>query len=147
MTIKTRLTEEMKRAMKGKEKQRLAVIRLIQAAVKQREVDERIELDDTQLLQILDKMKKQRRDSITAYSQAGRDDLVAQEEYETTVIDEFLPQQLTPDEIEKMVVAAIAESGAEGIKEMGKVMAILKPQLQGRADIGKVSGAVKAALT
>lgn len=132
--------------MKGGEKARLGVIRLMLAAVKQREVDERIELDDSQVLAVLDKMVKQRRDSISQYSAAGREDLAAVEAAEITVIQEFLPEGLSEDEILAIITAAIADSGAESVRDMGKVMAIVKPQVQGRADVGVVSGLVKQKL-
>ncbi len=132
--------------MKGGDKARLAVVRLMLAAVKQREVDERIELDDSQVLAVLDKMVKQRRDSIQQYGDAGRDDLVAQEAAEIEVIQEFLPTALSDDEISAIIEAAIAETGAESMRDMGKVMGIVKPQVQGRADVGQVSGRVKQRL-
>ena len=144
--LKQQITDAMKAAMKSGEKARLGVIRLILAAVKQREVDERIELDDTQVLAVLDKMIKQRRDSIEQYGNAGRDELAAAEAAEIDVIDEFMPTALSDDEIATIVAGAIAESGAESIRDMGKVMAIVKPQVQGRADVGKVSGLVKQKL-
>jgi len=133
--------------MKAKEKEKLKVIRLILAAIKQREVDERIELDDTQVLQLLDKMIKQRRDSIEAFDKAGRDDLSTIEREETLVIQDYLPQQLSESEIEALIDQAISESGAQGMKDMGKVMGILRPQLQGRADVGAASGKIKAKLS
>lgn len=132
--------------MKGGDKARLAIVRLMLAAVKQREVDERIELDDSQVLAVLDKMVKQRRDSIQQYGDAGRDDLVAQEAAEIEVIQEFLPTALSDDEISAIIEAAIAETGAESMRDMGKVMGIVKPQVQGRADVGQVSGRVKQRL-
>lgn len=132
--------------MKGGDKARLAIVRLMLAAVKQREVDERIELDDSQVLAVLDKMVKQRRDSIQQYGDAGRDDLVAQEAAEIEVIQEFLPTALSDDEINAIIEAAIAETGAESMRDMGKVMGIVKPQVQGRADVGQVSGRVKQRL-
>jgi uncharacterized protein YqeY len=144
--LKQRLHDEMKAAMKGGDKQRLGVIRLILAAVKQREVDERIELADDQVLAVLDKMVKQRRDSVSQYEQAGRNELAAQENYEIGVIQEFLPAALTPEEIDTLVSEAIAGTGATTIKDMGKVMGILKPKVQGRADVGAVSTLVKARL-
>ena len=132
--------------MKGGDKARLAVVRLMLAAVKQREVDERIDLDDSQVLAVLDKMVKQRRDSIQQYGDAGRDDLVAQEAAEIEVIQEFLPTALSDDEIDAIIDAAITETGAESMRDMGKVMGIVKPQVQGRADVGQVSGRVKQRL-
>lgn len=144
--LKQEVTNAMKAAMKGGDKERLATIRLILAAVKQVEVDERRDLEDADLLAVLDKMVKQRRDSIAQYNDAGRDDLAAQEETEMAVIQDFLPQPLTDAEIEELIKAAVAETGAESMRDMGKVMGILKPQLQGRADMGKVSGQIKALL-
>ena len=136
----------MKAAMRAKEKERLATIRLMLAEIKRVEVDERIELDDTRILAILDKMLKQRRDSIEQFEQAGRDELAAQERSEMTVIQEFMPAQLDAAEIEQLIADAIASTGAESMRDMGKVMGILKPQLQGRADMGAVSAAIKAKL-
>jgi uncharacterized protein YqeY len=144
--LKQQITDAMKAAMKSGDKARLAVIRLMLAAIKQREVDERIELDDTQVLAVLDKMVKQRRDSIQQYGDAGRDDLAAQETAEVEVIQEFLPAALGDDEIAAIIAAAIQESGAASMRDMGKVMGIVKPQVQGRADVGKVSGLVKQQL-
>ena len=136
----------MKAAMKAREKERLATIRLIQAEFKRVEVDERIEIDDARALAILDKMVKQRRDSARQYSDAGRDELAAQENAEIAVIQEFLPTQLSEDELLAMVDAAIAAAGASGMQAMGAVMGQLKPQLAGRADMGAVSKLVKARL-
>lgn len=146
MSLKARIQEDMKSAMRGGDKRRLGVIRLILAAIKQREVDERIELDDAQVLAVLDKMVKQRRESLSQYEQAGRADLADQEQFELEVIQAYLPQPLTATEIDALIAAAIADTGAAGIKDMGKVMAQLKPQLQGRADMGAVSGQIKAKL-
>ena len=144
--LKNRLMDDMKAAMKAGEKARLGTIRLINAAVKQREVDERIELDDTQVLAVLDKMVKQRRDSITQFEQAGREDLAAGERFELEVIQDYLPAALSDDEISALMEAAIGETGAASMKDMGKVMAVLKPQLQGRADMGAVSKQVRSRL-
>ena len=144
--LKQQITDEMKAAMKSGDKPRLAVVRLVLAAIKQREVDERIELDDSQVLAVLDKMVKQRRDSIKQYGDAGRDDLVAQEAAEVDIIQEFLPAALTEEEVAAIVDQAIADSGAESMRDMGKVMGLVKPQVQGRADVGKVSGLVKQKL-
>jgi len=141
-----RIKDDMKAAMKGGDKSRLAVIRLILAAIKQVEVDERIALDDTRTLQVLDKMLKQRRESIRQFADAGRNDLVAIEEAEVLVIQDFMPQALTEAEIDGMVKAAVTESGAESVKDMGKVMALLKGKMQGRADMSVVSAKIKAAL-
>ena len=142
-----RIKEEMKTAMKSGNKSRLAVIRLILAAIKQVEVDERIELDDERTIQVLDKMLKQRRESIRQFSEAGRTDLVANEEAEVAVIQDFLPKALTDQEIEAMIQAAIADSGAGSLKDMGKVMALLKGKMQGRADMSIVSSKIKVALS
>jgi uncharacterized protein len=144
--LKARLTDDMKAAMKGGDKPRLAVIRLINAAIKQREVDERIELDDQQVLAVLDKMVKQRRDSIKQYSDAGRTDLADAEQAEVEVIQEYLPAALSDDEIAAIVEQAVAEVGATSMADMGKVMGKVKPQVQGRADVGAVSKMVKAKL-
>jgi uncharacterized protein YqeY len=144
--LKQQIQDEMKAAMKGGDKPRLGIIRLIMAAIKQREVDERIELDDEQILAVLDKMVKQRRDSIRQYEDAGRQELADQEQYEITVLQEFLPEALSEAEIEAAVAQAISDSGAASMKDMGKVMGKLKPALQGRADMGAVSGMVKKAL-
>ncbi|MCF7986179.1 MAG: GatB/YqeY domain-containing protein [Methylovulum sp.] len=141
-----RIKDEMKSAMKSGDKARLGVIRLILSAVKQVEVDERIVLDDERTIQVLDKMLKQRRESIRQFADAGRDDLVVIEEAEVLVIQDFLPQALTDAEIEAMVNTAVAESGATSVKEMGKVMALLKSKMQGRADMSVVSEKIKAAL-
>ena len=145
--LKSRLNDDVKAAMRAKEKERLGVLRLVTAAIKQREVDERIELDDAQVLAVLDKMVKQRRDSISQYEGAGRQDLADKEKFELELIQQYLPAALEPAELEQMVKDAIAASGAESIKDMGKVMAQLKPQVQGRADMGQVSQQVKQALS
>ncbi|MGB5325705.1 MAG: GatB/YqeY domain-containing protein [Pseudomonadales bacterium] len=145
-STKTRISDAMKAAMRAKEKERLATIRLIMSEFKRFEVDERKEVDDVQALVILDKMLKQRRDSIEQFEKAGRNELAAIEAAEITVIQSFMPAQLGPEEIAAMIDAAVTESGAEGVRDMGKVMAILKPQLQGRADLGKVSGEIKRKL-
>ena len=144
--IKNRINEDVKAAMRSKDKERLGALRLIQAAFKQKEVDERIELNDEQTLAILDKMAKQHRDSIAQFTEAGRDDLVEVEQKELDIIEEYLPAQLSEDEINSLIEDAISETGAESMKDMGKVMGKLKGQLQGRADMGKVSGLIKARL-
>jgi len=144
--LKQQITDAMKAAMKCGDKARLGVVRLMLAAIKQREVDERIELDDSQVLAVLDKMVKQRRDSIQQYGDAGRDDLVAQEASEIEVIQEFLPAGLSEAKIMAIIEAAIAETGAESMRDMGKVMGIVKPKVQGRADVGQVSSLVKQKL-
>jgi uncharacterized protein YqeY len=146
MSLKARLTDDMKAAMKGGEKDRLQVIRLANAAIKQREVDERITLDDAQVLAVLEKMVKQRRDSVSQYEAAGREDLAAVERYEISVIQGYLPQPLSEAEVEALVAAAIAESGAAGPQDMGKVIGLLKPRVAGRADMGALSGLVRKKL-
>lgn len=144
--LKERIVEDMKAAMRAKEKDRLMTVRSILAVIKQQEVDTREELSDTDVLAILDKLSKQRRESISQYSAAGRDDLVAQEELELGFIQEYLPEPLTDDEIQGLVAEAIAGTGANSMQDMGKVMAHLKPLAQGRADMGKISGLIKSAL-
>lgn len=145
--LKAQLKDAQKAAMRAKDKERLAVIRSMLAELKRIEVDERIELDDTRILAVLDKMLKQRRDSISQFEAADRHDLADQEKYEMGVIQEFLPAQLTEAEIAELIDAAIASTGATGMQDMGKLMGQLKPQLQGRADMGKVSGQIKARLS
>ncbi len=144
--LKERIKEDMKSAMKGGEKFRLGVIRLILAAIKQIEVDQRIELDNDQVIAVLDKMQKQRRESIKQYRDGGREDLAEVEEAEVEVIQIYLPQALSEAEIDAMVHQAIAESGAASVKDMGKVMGLLKVSMQGRADMSVVSTKIKAAL-
>jgi len=146
-TLRDTIKAAMKAAMKAREKERLGTIRLIQAEFKRIEVDERIEIDDARALAVLDKMIKQRRDSAKQYEDAGREELAAQENFEIEVIQEFLPAQLSEAELIAMVDAAIAASGASGMQAMGPVMGQLKPQLQGRADVGAVSKMVKERLT
>ena len=146
MSLKAQLFEDMKTAMKAGEKDRLGVIRLINAAIKQREVDERIEITDVVVLAVLEKMLKQRRDSVTQFEAAGREDLASVERYEITVVQAYLPAQMEQAELEAAVLASIAESGAKGPADMGKVMAVLKPKVAGRADMGALSGLVKKAL-
>lgn len=146
MSLKDRIQQDVKDAMRAREKQRLATIRLITAAIKQREVDERIELDDEQVLLILDKMCKQRRESISQFEKAGRDDLIAVEVREMEIIQGYLPKQLGDDEIAALIDAAMSDTGATSIKDMGKVMGQLKPKLQGRADMSAVSTMIKARL-
>ena len=146
MSLKAKITEDMKTAMRARESARLAAIRLLLAAIKQREVDERIELDDAGVLAVIDKMLKQRRDSITQYEAAGRTDLADAEKFEVAILTGYMPQALSQAEVEAAVAEAIAASGAKGMQDMGKVMAELKPKLAGRADMGQVSGLVKAAL-
>jgi len=144
MTLKERVTEDMKAAMRAKDPARLSAVRLLLAAMKQKEVDERIELSDADVLGIIDKMVKQRRESIAQYEKAARADLVAVEKFEIEVLSAYLPQQMGEAELAQAIAAAVAESGASGVKDMGKVMALLKPKLAGRADMGKVSELVKA---
>ena len=146
MSLKLQLTDAMKAAMRAKDKPRLGAIRLILSEVKRIEVDERIEVDDARMLVLLDKMTKQRRDSIAQYESAGRQELADIEIAEIAVIQEFLPVALTDAEIAELIQQAIVESGAESMRDMGKVMAVIKPKIQGRADGGAVSNLVKAAL-
>lgn len=145
-TLKARIKDEMKAAMRAKEKQRLTTIRSIQAEIKRIEVDERIDVDDARLLVVLDKMCKQRRDSIQQYTDGGRADLAEVEQAEMAILQEFLPAQLSEDEIKALITEAIASTGAESMKDMGKVMGVLKPKLQGRADMGEVSKLIKSSL-
>lgn len=145
--LKNRVKDEMVAAMKGGDKRRLGAIRLLLAAIKQREVDERIELDDTQVLVVLDKMVKQRRDSIEQYEKAGRTELAEQEAFEISLLQEFLPAALSDAEIDVLIDQAIVSTGATSIKDMGRVMGKIKPQAQGRADLGEVSVRVKARLS
>ncbi|MFN4238097.1 MAG: GatB/YqeY domain-containing protein [Vogesella sp.] len=146
MSLKARISEDMKSAMKARETERLAAIRLLMAAIKQKEVDERVELDDAGITAVVDKMLKQRRDSITQYETANRQDLADKEKAEMAVLTAYLPQQLTAEEIDVMIDGAIAASGAAGMQDMGKVMALLKPHMAGRADMGAVSARIKAKL-
>ncbi len=146
MTLKARLFEDMKAAMRAGEKDRLGVIRLVNAAIKQREVDERIEVDDTQVLAILEKMLKQRRDSVSQFDAAGRGDLSAVENYEIGVIQTYLPAQLSAAEVDEIIAASIVESGATSAKDMGKVMGLVKPKVAGRADMGKLSEIIRTKL-
>ncbi len=145
--LKAQITDAMKTAMREKDKARLGVIRLMTSAMKQIEVDERIELDDARILTILDKMLKQRRESIKQYEAAERQELADQEAFEITIIQEFMPSQLTDDEISAIIDEAVAATGASSMKDMGKVMGIIKPKLAGRADMGAVSGKIKAKLS
>jgi uncharacterized protein len=146
MSLKQRLTDDMKAAMKAGEKERLGTIRLINAAIKQKEVDERIELDDTQVLAILEKMVKQRKDSVTQYEAAGREELAAIERAEIVVIEQYLPAKLGEAEVLAAIDAAIAETGANSAADMGKLMGVLKPRLAGQADMGLVSKLIKTRL-
>jgi uncharacterized protein YqeY len=147
VSLKARITEDMKTAMRAKDSARLGAIRLLLAALKQREVDERIELDDTQVIEAIEKMLKQRRDSISQYEAANRQDLVDVEKFEVTVLQTYLPQALTEDEVNALLEKVIAETAASGIKDMGKVMAAIKPLVVGRVDMGKISGLIKARLS
>jgi uncharacterized protein YqeY len=146
MALKDRITEDMKTAMRAGEKERLGTVRLALAAIKQREVDERISLDDTQVLAVLEKMIKQRREAITQFQSGGRADLVARESAEITVLQQYLPAQMSEAEIDTLIQEAITSSGATSIKDMGKVMAVLKPKAQGRADMGALSARIKQKL-
>ncbi|GLQ86604.1 GatB/YqeY domain-containing protein [Dyella flagellata] len=146
MSLKQQLTEDMKTAMRGGDKDRLGVIRLVLAAIKQREVDERIELDDTQTIAVLEKMLKQRKDSVSQYAAAGREDLANVERAEMVVIEGYLPAKLSGAEIDALIEAAIAETGASGARDMGKVVAAVKAKAAGRADMAQVSGRIKARL-
>ena len=147
MSLKTRITEDMKSAMKARETARLGAIRLLLAAIKQIEVDQRIEISDAAIIGIIEKMIKQRKDSISQFEAAKRQDLADAESFEIEVITAYMPQALSSAEVEAIIIAAVAESGAKGMQEMGKVMAIVKPQLAGRADMGQVSAAIKAKLS
>ena len=146
MALKERITEDMKTAMRAGEKERLATVRLLLAAIKQREVDERITLDDGQVLAVIDKMIKQRREAISQFEAGGRADLVAKETAETTVLQAYLPAQLTAAEIDALITEAIAATGAASIKDMGKVMGFVKPKAQGRTDMGALSARIKQKL-
>ncbi|ENM5785845.1 GatB/YqeY domain-containing protein [Vibrio metoecus] len=146
MALIDSLKEEQKLAMKAKDKQRLGTIRLALAAIKQREVDEQITLSDDDIVGVLTKMVKQRRDSVSQYEAANRQDLADAEKIEITVLEEFMPQPLTDEEVSALIDSAISDSSATGMQDMGKVMAVLKPHIQGRADMGKVSGLVRAKL-
>jgi len=147
MSLKQQITEDMKTAMRAKETARLGAIRLLLAAMKQREVDERIELTDADVVSIIEKMLKQRRDSISQYKTANRQDLVDVEEFEVSILQTYMPQQLSEAEIVSAIAEAIASTGAAGPQDMGKVMGVVKAKLAGRADMGKVSGLIKAQLT
>ena len=147
MNLKQKITEDMKAAMRAGDAKRRDTIRLLQAAIKQREVDERIELDDAAVVAAIEKMLKQRKDSITQYEAAGRNDLADVEKDEVVVLSAYMPQALSDSEVESLVVEAVSVSGAKGMQDMGKVMAILKPKLAGRADMGKVSALVKGKIS
>ena len=147
MTLKDRITEDMKTAMRSGDKERLATVRLALAAIKQREVDERIVLEDSQVLAVLEKMIKQRREAITQFESGGRADLVAKETSEIAVLQHYLPAQMDAAEVDALIAQAIAESGAASIKDMGKVMALVKPKAAGRTDMGAVSARIKQKLS
>ena len=147
MSLRERVTDDMKSAMRSGEKERLATIRLILAAIKQREVDERITLDDTQVLAVLEKMIKQRREAITQFEAGGRADLVAKEAAEVTVLQAYLPAQMSAAEIDTLIAEAVASTGATSVKDMGKVMGVVKAKAQGRADMGAVSARIKQKLS
>ena len=146
MTLKAQISDDMKIAMRAKDSVRLGTIRLLQSAIKQREVDERIELNDGDVITVIEKMLKQRRDSIAAFESANRTDLADIEKFEVTVLQGYLPQQLTEDEIKVILDQVVADTGAEGVKDMGKVMAAIKPLVAGKAEMGKISGLIKARL-
>ncbi|MEO8101174.1 MAG: GatB/YqeY domain-containing protein [Betaproteobacteria bacterium] len=146
MTLREKITEDMKAAMKAREADKLAAIRLLQAALKQKEIDERVELTDDMVLAIIEKMLKQRKDSIEQYTAGNRPDLVAREEYEVGVLSAYMPAQLSDDEVETIVDSIIAETGATSARDMGKVMNALRPKVAGRADMGRLSARVKARL-
>jgi uncharacterized protein YqeY len=146
MSLKARITEDMKAAMKAKEAGKLAAIRLLLAAVKQKEVDERIELDDTAVGAVIEKLVKQRKDSVSQYEAAGRQDLADVEQAEITILAAYLPEKMGADEMAAAVAAAVAETGAKSPADMGKLMAVLKPRLAGKADMAEISKLVKAAL-
>ena len=146
MALKDRITEDVKTAMRAGAKDRLATLRLVQAAIKQREVDERITLDDGQVLAVIEKMIKQRRESITQFESGGRSDLAAKENAEIGVLQGYLPAQLTPAEVDALIAEAIAATGAASVKDMGKVMGFVKPKAQGRTDMGALSARIKQKL-
>jgi len=146
MSLKERITEDMKAAMRAKDSGRLGTIRMVQAAIKQREVDERITLDDTQVLAVIEKMIKMRKESVAQFQSGGRDDLVAKENQEIELLQAYMPAQLSEAELDALIADAIAQAGASSIKEMGKAMAIVKQSAQGRADMGVVSAKLKARL-
>ena len=146
MSLKARITEDMKTAMRSGEKDRLSCIRMLQAGIKQREVDERIELDDAQVLSVIDKMIKQRRESVAQFEAGKRADLVAKESAEIALLSQYLPAQLGDAELDAMIKEAIAATGAASMKDMGKVMGVLKPKVQGRTDIGALSARIKSVL-
>ena len=147
MSLKQQITEDMKTAMRAKDSVRLGAIRLLLSAIKQREVDERIELTDADVIAVIEKMLKQRRDSITAFESANRTDLADIEKFEVSVLQTYMPKQLSDDELNQIIAQVIADSGAAGAKDMGKVVGLVKPLVAGVADMGKVSGLIKARLS
>lgn len=147
MTLKTKISEDMKTAMRAKDSVRLGAIRLLQSAIKQREVDERIELQDADVITVIEKMLKQRRDSITAFESAKRSDLADIEKFEVTVLQAYMPKQLSDEELNQIITQVIADSGLAGAKDMGKVVSLVRPLVAGVADIGKVSGLIKSRLS
>jgi len=146
VSLKQQINDQVKQAMKGGDKARLKVLRMLTAAIKQKEIDERIELDDAEVLAVIDKQVKQRRESIEQYTAGGRPELAEAEQAEIDILSDFLPEQLSEEELEAMIVAAIAATGAESMADMGKVMGQLKPRVQGRADMKQVSAAVRSKL-
>ena len=147
MSLKDQITEDMKTAMRAKDSVRLGAIRLLLSAIKQREVDERIELADSDVISVIEKMLKQRRDSIAAFELANRTDLADIEKFEVTVLQAYMPKQMSDDEINQIITQVIADTGAQGAKDMGKVVGLVKPLVAGVADMGKVSGLIKARLS
>jgi uncharacterized protein YqeY len=147
MTLKAQISEDMKTAMRAKDSARLSAIRLLQSAIKQREVDERIELQDADVITVIEKMLKQRRDSITAFESAKRSDLADIEKFEVTVLQAYMPKQLSDEELNQIITQVIADSGATGAKDMGKVVGLVRPLVVGVADMGKVSGLIKSRLS
>ena len=147
MALKEKITVDMQDAMRSKDSEKLNAIRLLQSSIKQKEVDDRVEIDDTMILNIIEKMLKQRRDSISAYEGANRHDLADVEKFEVSVLQTYLPQQLTDAEVAALLEQAITDTGADGIKDMSKVMAAIKPLVVGRADMGKLSGLIKTRLS
>jgi len=146
-TLKTRIQDDVKDAMRSKDKDRLGTLRLITAAIKQKEVDERIDMDDAAVIAVLEKMVKQRKDSISQYTQAGREDLAAKEQTELDLIQTYLPEQMSEAELEALIARAVADTGASSMQDMGKLMGVIKPQVAGKADMGLVSKLVKAKLS
>lgn len=146
MSLKQRILDDIKAAMKAGDKERLVTLRMLSAAIKQREVDERIEMDDAQTLAVVEKMIKQRRESIKQYEEGGRPELAAKEQAEIGILEDYMPEQLSDAEVDQLIDAAVKQTGASEMKDMGKVMGVLKPQIQGKADMGDVSKRIKARL-